>query len=66
VGGDFIAIRIRSEKKQVSFDLRNADAFNNWISFFVLIDLTYQDRLFTWARGGKSSQMAYLDRIFVN
>jgi hypothetical protein len=66
MGSDFNAIRTRSEKKKVSFDLRNADAFNNWISLFALIDLKCQDRRFTWARGGKSSQIAYLDRIFVN
>jgi hypothetical protein len=46
--------------------LRNSEAFNNWINSLALIDLKCTDRNFTWARGGKSSQMACLDRILVN
>jgi exonuclease III len=66
IGGDFNAIRSRHEKKGVSFDLRNSEAFNTWINSLALIDLKCTDRNFTWARGGKSSQMACLDRILVN
>jgi hypothetical protein len=66
VGGDFNSIRSHTEKKGVCFDLSNMDAFNNRVNDSVLIDLKCTDRQFTWARRGKSSQMACLDRIFVN
>jgi exonuclease III len=66
IGGDFNAIRNRREKNGVSFDKTNMRAFNCWIDAFALHDFKCPDRQFTWARGGRSSQMACLDRYFVN
>jgi hypothetical protein len=66
VGGDLNVIRSKSEKQVISFDLRNFEAFNNWIDNLALIYLKCTDRKFTCSRGGKSTQMACLDRILLN
>jgi hypothetical protein len=66
IGGDFNVITSRNAKRGVSFDNINMLCFNFWIDAFALEDLKCSDRKYTWARGGRSSQMAYLDRFFIN
>jgi hypothetical protein len=41
-------------------------AFNDWRDFFDLLNYQGLNRKFSWAREGNSSQMALLDRFFIN
>jgi hypothetical protein len=41
-------------------------AFNDLVSMFGLIDYKGNNHKYSWARGGASTQLALLDRFFVN
>jgi hypothetical protein len=63
---DFNAIINRWEKSGASFDHKNSQQFNSCIDVFALHDLKCPDRQFNWAREGRSTQLASLDRYLVS
>jgi hypothetical protein len=65
VGGDFNAIRTRSDKNDCSFDLRQTEMFNDWVNLCALLDYKGGNHRFSWARGGHCSHKALLDHVFL-
>lgn len=63
VCGDFNAIRKRSEKSGLNFDLNLSSKFNDFINDHHLVELKIPNRKFTWSNG---RQQALLDRYLVS
>lgn len=65
IGGDFNLVRFATEKSNGIINHRWADAFNDWISKWALLELNPSNKLFTWTNNQENLVMAKLDRIFV-
>lgn len=65
LGGDFNLVRFSSEKSNNTISHRWADAFNDWINRWGLIELNPNNKKFTWTNNQDNLVMAKLDRVFV-
>jgi len=66
VGGDFNLVRFATDKNNSIINHRWADAFNNWISDWGLLELDPSNRLYTWTNNQENVVLARIDRIFVS
>jgi hypothetical protein len=65
-GGDFNLVRSQKEKNNGIINFQHANAFNDFINHWGLLDLKDPSRSFTWSNNQDSPIMAVLDRILVN
>ena len=66
LGGDFNLIRFASKKNNVRVNYRWADAFNDWVHKWALLELSASNRKYTWTNNQYNLVMAKIDRIFVS
>ena len=65
LGGDFNLVRFSSDKSNGVFNHKWADAFNDWVSKWGLVELNPSNKLFTWTNNQVNPILAKIDRIFV-
>jgi len=65
LGGDFNLVRFISDKSNGVFNHKWADAFNDWVSKWGLVELNPSNKLFTWTNNQVNPILAKIDRIFV-
>jgi hypothetical protein len=65
IGGDFNLVRFASDKSNGIINHRWADAFNDWVDQWVLIELNPPNKAFTWTNNQENLIIAKIDRIFV-
>ena len=66
IGGDFNLVRFSSDKSNGVINHKWADAFNEWVSRWALLELNAQNRKFTWTNNQANRIMAKIDRVFVS
>lgn len=64
LGGDFNLIRVSCDKNNGNINYRWADAFNEWIDKWGLIELNPNNRKYIWTNNQENLVMTKLDRIF--
>jgi hypothetical protein len=65
IGGDFNLIRFTSDKSNGIINHRWADAFNDWVNIWGLLELNPPNNAYTWTNNQDNLVMAKIDRIFV-
>lgn len=65
-GGDFNLVRFTQDKSNHMINHRWADAFNNWVSQWGLLELNPHNKRYTWTNNQENLIMAKIDRIFVS
>ncbi|KAG2656080.1 hypothetical protein PVAP13_1KG057385 [Panicum virgatum] len=66
IAGDFNLVRFSSDKNNGIINHRWADAFNDWVSRWALLELNPANKKFTWTNNqGDNLVLAKIDRIFV-
>jgi hypothetical protein len=63
--GDFNLVRFASEKSNGVINHKWADAFNDWVSRWGLIELNLANKAYTWTNNQENLIMARIDRVFV-
>lgn len=65
IGGDFNLVRFRSDKSNGVINHRWADAFNEWVSKWGLLELDAPNKASTWTNNQERLVIARIDRIFI-
>lgn len=63
--GDFNLVRFATDKSNLVINFRWADAFNEWIHKWALVELNASNIKFTWTNNQDCPILAKIDRIFV-
>ncbi|KAG2613661.1 hypothetical protein PVAP13_4KG399651 [Panicum virgatum] len=66
IGGDFNLVRFSTDKSNQNISHRWADAFNEWISKWGLLELDPSNKLYTWTNNQENVVLARIDRIFIS
>jgi len=64
--GDFNLIRFASDKSSAVINYRWAEAFNEWIHKWALVEVSPSNIRYTWTNKQECPILARIDRIFVS
>jgi endonuclease/exonuclease/phosphatase family metal-dependent hydrolase len=65
IGEDFNLVRFASDKSNDVINHKWADAFNDWISRWGLVELNLTNKAYTWTNNQDNLVMARIDRVFI-
>jgi endonuclease/exonuclease/phosphatase family metal-dependent hydrolase len=64
--GDFNLCRFPSDKNTGRINQKYADAFNDWINKWGLVEMNPNNRKYTWSNNQGNAILAKLDRVFIS
>jgi hypothetical protein len=65
IGGDFNLVRYSKDKSNGRINHKWADAFNEWIGYWGLLEVDLANKHYTWTNNQENLVMARLDRVFI-